>query len=99
MAVVYNNARHRKALARLARGPVKDKADEIAVEARIDLAEVRDTGSSRITVDRAGTDYLVSLVDDEGGAAAIEFGRAGGVDRKGRKFRPTQGKNILGRHL
>ena len=99
MGVVYDNARHRKHLAQLAKGPVKAKADEIAELARADLASVRDTGKSRIDVTRSGPDFLVSLVDSEGGAAAIEFGRSGGVDSKGRKFGPTQGKNILGRHL
>lgn len=97
MADVYDNARHRKHLARLAHSEVKAAAERIAVEARRDLAEHRDTGASRIDLERAGVDYLVSLVDP--GAMTIEYGRAGGRDRKGRTYRPQEGKHILGRHL
>lgn len=99
MAVVYNNARHRKMLARFARPEVVAYARGIAAKAKADLATHRDTGASRIVVERAGVDTLVSLVDDDGGAMAIEFGRSGGIDRKGRKFPPQEGKHILGRHL
>ena len=100
MAVVYDNARHRKHLARLVRLEVKAEAEVIAEKATADLAAHRDRGKSSIKVERGGAaDWLVSLVDSEGGAAAIEFGRAGGVDRKGRKYGPTEGKHILGRHL
>lgn len=97
MATVYDNTRHRKHLARLANSEVRDEARRIAAKARADLAEHRDTGASSIEVERTGVDYLVSLVDD--GAMTIEYGRAGGIDRKGRKFAPQEGKNILGRHL
>lgn len=99
MATVYNNARHRKMLAKFAKAEVISSAEEVAAKARAELAAHRDTGASRIITRRAGVDQLVILEDDQGGAMAIEFGRAGGIDRKGRKYPPQEGKNILGRFV
>lgn len=73
-------------------GAVADKADEVAMSARRNLAQHRETGGARITVTRDDVDSLVSLVDPA--AVTIEYGRNGSRGR-GR----SRGLFILSREL
>jgi hypothetical protein len=71
---------------------VRQLAEATADKARALLAEHRDTGSMRIEVEFGGkTDWLVLLVDDDGGAIAAELGHLA----PNGKF--VEGLNILGR--
>lgn len=78
MAEVYDYAP--RVVSRLpgVRAEVAAKGSEIAARARASLAGHRETGASKIRVERRSPDYLVHLVDDA--ALAIEFG---GVKRDG----------------
>lgn len=63
------------------RAELKDTANAGAARASTILAARRYEGHSRITVTRGSLDWWVSLDDTRGdhAAAAIEYGRSGGV--------------------
>jgi hypothetical protein len=100
MAVVYANCDEVVARQAGVKAAVRAKGKEIEGAATGLLGQHRETGNASIVGEVAGNgkDYLVSLVDPGGDAAAIEFGR-GGFHRKsdGRYIGPMQGLHILGR--
>jgi hypothetical protein len=53
---------------------VRAERDEIAARARANLAAHRDLGNARIETSNGDVDAYVELVDDNNGAAAIEYG-------------------------
>lgn len=72
---------------------VAAKGEEIAAVARTRLAAHRDSGNAKIEVSHGVTDTFVELVDPA--AMTIEFGRAEGVDRTGRRKGRMQPLHIL----
>lgn len=76
------------------RAEVAVTAEKLAVRARAILAAHHSPGdaakgtSPRISVERGPVDSHVVLDDPDGGALSIEFGRAGGVDSRGRRVGP-----------
>lgn len=92
MGEVYRDAARKLARSRGVQAAVRDLANDIADRSRAILAAHHDELNSTrgtsptIRTNHTGVDSLVILEDEDGGALAIEFGRAGGtLDSKGRK--------------
>src|SRR5690606_41225309 len=77
------------------RNAVRDRAEILADRARRLLAQHRATGTAKIQVSRGPVDSLVSLVDPP--PSSIEWGRAAGGARKGRRSAAQPGLRILPR--
>lgn len=97
MGEVYPGIERKLARSRGVQAAVRDLAEEIAGRSRAILAEhhseVNSTKgtSPTISTDHSGVDSLVILEDEDGGAAAIEFGReGGGKDSRGRRVGPME---------
>lgn len=91
MAVtIYPNIERRLARTPGVRRAVDDAAKRVGRRAEQNLASNRDTGNARIEVDTDGTDALVSLVDPNGNALAIEFGH-----HNNRSGRYVEGSYVL----
>lgn len=95
MAVVYDTPGKRRQLARMARPVVAAYAEARGARAAAILVAHHSPGGSdkgtspTITVEAAGRlDYEIVLTDPDGGALSVEFGRAGGIDRRGRRVGP-----------
>lgn len=88
MAEVYQ--RKAKQIARMVKPVCRQAAEDIAVKSRAILATHHDKGNKgkgtrpRIIVRSGRIDSYVILEDPDGGALAIEYGRAGGVTQDGR---------------
>lgn len=94
MGEVYRNRAVQLARLPGVQAEVEALADAIAARATAILRANHKPGndakgsSPTISVDHSGVDSTVTLSDPDGGALAIEFGRSGGVDRRGRRVGP-----------
>lgn len=99
MAEVVANINSRIARLRPVKKDVHGKAKQLAARAKALLKGHRDTGTARIRVSRGKVDSFVSMEDEHGNAASIEYGRAAGTSANGRKYGAMQGLYILHRTI